>query len=53
MVDQHHILLEALAQVNNNTFPFQKHFKATCDLVLPLVHACLPPFKQLVEQQMD
>jgi hypothetical protein len=31
MVDQHPFLFEALARVNNNTFPFQ-HLKATCDL---------------------
>ncbi len=35
MVDQHPFLLEALTWVNNNTFLFQQHFKATCDLLPP------------------
>ncbi len=33
MVYQHPFLLEALAQVDNNTFPFQ-HLKTTCDFLL-------------------
>jgi len=52
MVDQHPFLLEALAQVDNNIFPFQQHFKVACDLLLPLAHTCLLPFEQLIEQQM-
>ncbi len=35
MVDQCPFLLEALAQVNNNTFLLQQHLKTTCDLLLP------------------
>ncbi len=35
-VDQRPFLLEALTQVNN-TFPFQQHFKTTCDLLPHLV----------------
>jgi len=49
MVDQHPFLLEALIQIDNNTFLFQQHFKATCDL-LPLARTCFPPFEQLVMQ---
>jgi hypothetical protein len=52
MVDQCPFLLEALAQVDNNTFPFQQHLKATCDFLLPLTCACLPSFEQLIKQQM-
>jgi hypothetical protein len=52
MVDQHPFLLKALAQFDNNTFPFQQHFKVVCDILSPLAHACLPPFKQLIEQQI-
>jgi hypothetical protein len=52
MVDQHPFLLEALTWVNNNTFPFQQHFKATCDVQPPPTYACLPPFEQLIGQQM-
>jgi hypothetical protein len=52
MVDQLPFLLEALTQVNNNTYIFQQHFKATCDLLPPPTHACLPPFQQLIGQQM-
>jgi hypothetical protein len=52
MVDQHPFLLEALAWVDNNTFPFQQHFKVACDLLPPPTHACFLPFKQLIGQQM-
>jgi hypothetical protein len=52
MVDQWPFLLEALAQVDNNTFLFQQHLKATCDLLPPLAHACILPFEQLIGQQM-
>ncbi len=52
MVDQHPFLLEALARINNNTFPFQQHLKATCDLLPPPTYACFPPFEQLIWQQM-
>jgi hypothetical protein len=52
MVDQCHFLLEALTRVDNNTFPFQQHFKMACDLLLPLIHTCFPSFEQLIEQQM-
>jgi hypothetical protein len=36
IIDQHPFFFEALAQVNNNTFIFQQHLKATFDLLLPL-----------------
>jgi hypothetical protein len=45
-------LLEVLAQVNDNTFFFQQHFKVACDLLLPLACACFPPFEQFIGQQM-
>jgi len=45
MVDQCPFLFEVLAQVNNNTFPFQQHLKVTCDLIPPLAHVCLFPFE--------
>jgi hypothetical protein len=48
MVDQCPFLFEALAQVNNNTFPFQQHFKVTCDLLLPPTRACLLSFEQFI-----
>jgi hypothetical protein len=51
MVDQHPFFLEALTQVDNNTFLFQQHLKATFDLLRPLARVCLPPF-ELVGQQM-
>jgi hypothetical protein len=50
MVDQRFFLLKALAQVDNNTFAFQQHFKMTCDLLLPLIYVCFPHFEQLIEQ---
>jgi hypothetical protein len=52
MVDQHPFLLEALTWINNNTFPFQQHLKATCDVQPSPACACLPPFEQLIGQQM-
>jgi hypothetical protein len=52
MVDQRIFLLEVLARVDNNTFHFQQHLKATCDLLPPPTHACFPPFEQLIGQQM-
>jgi len=35
MVNQRPFLLETLAQIDNNTFPFEQHLKTTCDLLLP------------------
>jgi len=35
MIDQHPFFLETLAQVDNNTFFFQQHFKTICDLYHP------------------
>jgi hypothetical protein len=32
--------------------PFQQHFKATCDFLVPLTRMCLLLFKQLIGQQM-
>jgi hypothetical protein len=52
MVDQRPFLLETLTRVNNNTFPFQQHFKVAYDLLPPLVRACFLSFKQLIEQQI-
>jgi hypothetical protein len=52
MVDQRPFLLEALARVDNNTFPFQQHFKVACDLLPPSTCVCLPSFEQLIGQQM-
>ncbi len=52
MVHQHPVLLKALTRVDNNTFPFQQHLKATCDLLSPPACVCFLPFKQAIEQQM-
>jgi len=52
MVDQRLFLLEALTQVNNNTFPFQQHLKGACDLLPPPTRACFLSFEQLTGQQM-
>jgi hypothetical protein len=52
MVDQHPFLLETLAQINNNTFLFQQHLKAICDLLPSPTHGFLLPFEQLIKQQM-
>jgi hypothetical protein len=49
MVDQHPFLFESLAQIDNNTCPFQQHFKVACDLLLPLACECLLPFEQLIK----
>jgi len=43
-------LLEALTRINNNTFPFQQHFKVVSDLLPPLARVC--SFEQLIRQQM-
>jgi hypothetical protein len=32
MVNQRPFFLEALARVDNNTFPFQQHLQTTCNL---------------------
>jgi hypothetical protein len=50
MVNQHPCLFEAFTQVDN--YPFQRHFKSTCDLLPFQARACFPPFKQLIGQQM-
>ncbi len=52
MVDQLPFLLEALVQVQNNTFIFQQHLKVTCHLLPPLACACFLLFEQLSRQQM-
>jgi hypothetical protein len=53
MVDQHLLLLEALARVENNTFPFPQHLKASCDFLPPPACACFfLPFEQLIKQKM-
>ncbi len=52
MFDQCPSLFEALAQVDNNTFPFQQHLKVACDLQPPLAHVCFVLFEQLIGQQM-
>jgi hypothetical protein len=52
MVDHCPFLLETLTQIGNNTFFFQQHLKATCDLWPCPVHACLLPLKQFIGQQM-
>jgi hypothetical protein len=52
MVDQCPFIFEALAQVDNNTFPFEQHLKVACNFLPPPVHVCLFPFEQLIEQQM-
>jgi hypothetical protein len=52
MVDQRSFFFETLAQVDNNTFLFQQHLKATCDLLPPPTHVCLLPFEQFIKQQM-
>jgi hypothetical protein len=52
MVDHFPFLLEALARIDNNTFPFQQHFRVACDLLPPLTRACFFLFEQLIGQQM-
>ncbi len=51
MINQCPFLLEALTWVNN-TFPFQQNLKVACYLLPPLARVCLPPFEQLIKQQM-
>jgi len=50
MVDQCPFLFEMLAQIDNNTFPFQQHLKAASDFLSPPARTCLPPFEQLIMQ---
>ncbi len=50
MVDQHPFLFEALARIDNNTFPFQQYLKVACDILPPLARACFFPFEQLIRQ---
>jgi hypothetical protein len=52
MVDQRPFLLEILARIDNNTFPFQQDLKVACVLLLPLTRACFFLFEQLIKQQM-
>jgi hypothetical protein len=53
MVDQHPFLIEALTRIENNTFPFQQHLKAACELLLPLARAhVFFLFEQFIKQQM-
>jgi len=52
IVDQHPFLFEALAWVDNNTFPFQQHFKVACGLLLAAICTCFLSFEQLIGQQM-
>jgi hypothetical protein len=52
MVDQCPFFLEVLAQINNNTFLFQQHFKATCDFLPPPTQTRFLPFEQHIEQHM-
>jgi hypothetical protein len=52
MVDQLPFLLEALAWININTFPFQQQFKVACDLLPLLAQLSLFLFEQLIGQQM-
>ncbi len=52
MVDQLSFFLEVLTQVYNNTFLFQQHFKAACDILPLIVRACFLLFEQLIGQEM-
>jgi len=52
MVDQHPFIFQALTQVDNNTFPFQQHFKTTFNILPLLASVCLLPFEQFIEDQM-
>jgi hypothetical protein len=52
MIDQRPFFLEALTRVNNNTFPFSQHLKATCDPLSPLICTYVPLFEQFIGQQM-
>jgi len=51
MVDQCPFLFETLAQMNNNTFPFQQHLKAACDFLSPPSRTYLLSFEQFIGQQ--
>jgi hypothetical protein len=51
MVDQCPFLLKAITWVNYNTFPFQQHFKVTCDLLSPLARTCFL-LEHFIKQQM-
>jgi hypothetical protein len=52
MFNQRPFLLEALVRIHNNTFIFQQHLKARCDLLPPPAWTCLLPFEELIKQQM-
>jgi hypothetical protein len=52
MANQRPFLLEALVQVNSNTFLFQQHLNGTCDLLSPRSLMCLHIFEQFIGQQM-
>jgi hypothetical protein len=52
MVHQRPFFLEVLAQINNNTFLFQQHFKATCDFLPPPTRTCFLSFEQFIGQHM-
>jgi hypothetical protein len=51
MVDQRPFLLETLAQVNNNTFPFHQHLKVTCDFLSALFCTCPFLFEQFTSNK--
>ncbi len=51
LIEQHH-LFKTLVQVDEGTFPFQQHLKVANNLLLLLTHACFPPFRQLISQQV-
>jgi hypothetical protein len=48
MVDQRPFFFEALAQVDNNTFPFQQHFKLAFHILPPPTQAYFLPFDQFI-----
>ncbi len=52
MVDHCPFLLETLMQVENNTFFFQQHLKATCGLLSSSTWVCFLHFEQFIRQQM-
>jgi hypothetical protein len=45
IVNQCPFLLEALTQVDNNTFPFQQHLKVACNFLPPPTHMCFLLFE--------
>jgi hypothetical protein len=47
-IDQQPFFFETLTQVYNNAFPFQQHFKVTCDFILFLTWVYFFPFEQLI-----